>query len=326
MEQQPSDHSVKERWLEHFMAETFAEQKRTRRWGVFFKLLVFVYLFVTIMVFYSGFSGAGFVEKAEPHTAMVRVDGLIAEGEVASANVIVSGLRKAFEAEHSKAIMLVINSPGGSPVQAGYVYDEVQRLKALHSDKTVYAVIADLGASGGYYIAAAADQIYANRASLVGSIGVTASGFGFVDAIEKLGVERRHFTSGENKAFLDPFSPLKEDQAAYWQDVLAGVHQQFINVVKEGRGDRLVLDENLAATEEALFSGLIWNGEQALKLGLIDGLSSPGRVARDVVKAEDIVDYTPRQSPLELFSQRLGASIGSAMAERMGVSSQPALQ
>jgi protease-4 len=209
--------------------------------------------------------------------------------------------------------MLVINSPGGSPVQAGYVFDEIKRLRLLYPDKKLYAVIAELGASGGYYIAAAADDIYADKASLVGSIGVTASSFGFVDLMKKIGVERRHFTSGEHKAFLDPFSPAKEIESEFWQEVLDVTHQQFIDVVKIGRGDRINQQENL--TE--LFSGLIWNGEQALTLGLIDGLGSPGFVAREIVQAENIVDYSVSPSALEKLTKRLGVSIGSGIANQL---------
>jgi protease-4 len=238
---------------------------------------------------------------------MVVVNGVIAADEEANANNIVTSLRAAFKNESSKGIMLVINSPGGSPVQAGYVNDEIKRLRGIYPDKKLYAVIAELGASGGYYIAAAADQIYADKSSLVGSIGVTASSFGFVDLMDKVGVERRHYTAGEHKAFLDPFSPAKADEAEFWQGVLNSTHQQFIKVVKAGRGDRLSKDN------QDLYSGLIWNGEQALALGLVDGLGSPGYVAREVIKAEDIVDYSIKPSPLKSFTESLGLSIGQGL-------------
>jgi protease IV len=301
-----------ESWVKALIKENFAEQKKTRRWGIFFKSLTFLYLFVVMVLFFNGQSNTLSDQQKAPHTAMVKINGAIAADNEANANTIVSGLRAAFANQFSQAVMLVINSPGGSPVQAGYVFDEIQRLRLLHPDKKLYAVIAELGASGGYYIAAAADQIYADKASLVGSIGVTASSFGFVELMSKVGVERRHYTSGEHKAFLDPFSPTKESERDFWQEVLDVTHQQFIEVVKSGRGDRINLDKD--ATK--LFSGLIWNGEQALALGLIDGLGSPGFVARDIVKAENIVDYSLQPSTLEKLTKNLGISIGNGFAKQ----------
>lgn len=306
--------------LKSVAKEAFVEQRRARRWGVFFKLLTFLYLFIALMLFYPQGLGSK-ASKKEDHTALVRIDGVIAADQKANANSTASGLRQAFESEKAKAVLLAINSPGGSPVQAGYIYDEIMRLKELHPEKKVYAAIADLGASGGYYIAAAADEIYADKASLVGSIGVTASSFGFVEAIRKLGVERRHFTAGEHKAFLDPFSPLKEQEAEFWQDVLGKTHRQFIDVVKRGRGDRLNFDLSGGGLDEkTMFSGLIWNGEHAVVLGLVDGLGSAGYVAREIIKAEDIVDYTPKDSPFEVLTRQLGASVGLGMAKAAGVS------
>ena len=311
--QEPENNQQK--WLSGFMKETFKEQKRTRRWGIFFKLLTFTYLFVALFLFMN----TGVLDKEkknqQPHTAMVVVNGVIAADEEANANNIASALRAAFKNEQSKAVMLVINSPGGSPVQSGYVNDEIKRLRGIYPDKKLYAVIAELGASGGYYMAVAADQIYADKSSLVGSIGVTASSFGFVDLMEKVGVERRHYTSGEHKAFLDPFSPAKAVEAEFWQGVLDSTHKQFIKVVEEGRGDRLVKDN------KDLYSGLIWNGEQALALGLIDGLGSPGYVAREVIKAEEIVDYSFKESKLESFTKSLGLSIGEGLGELLSTSS-----
>lgn len=308
----------RDRWLERFVSENFSEQRRARRWGIFFKALTFIYLFVVLILFVS----SGYVsgpKVGEAHTAMVSVSGVIAADQAANANTIVTGLRRAFEAEHSKAVVMVVNSPGGSPVQSGYVYDEIWRLREKYPDKKLYSVITDLGASGGYYVAVAANEIYADKASLVGSIGVTASGFGFVDAIERLGVERRHFTSGEHKAFLDPFSPLKEEEGEFWGGVLASVHTQFIKVVRRGRGDRLKALPGMNETD--IFSGLIWSGEQALKLGLIDGLGSPGFVAREVVGAEEVVDYTVKPSPVEALVKQLGVSVGRGAAESIGVPS-----
>jgi protease IV len=267
-----------------------SENRKTRRWNTAFKLLGFVYLSLVLAPFLPSLWGLSSTE--DEHTAVINIKGAIAENEEASANNIVGPLRTAFEEESAKAIILSINSPGGSPVQAGYVYDEIQRLKRLHP-KPVYAVISDIGASGGYYIAVAADEIYADKASLVGSIGVTASGFGFVDMINKVGVERRTYTSGEHKNFLDPFLDSRDDESQFWSGVLGGVHNQFKSVVLEGRGDRI--DTN----NKELFSGLIWNGEQALELGIIDGLGSAGYVAREVIEQENIILYDRKKSPLE---------------------------
>lgn len=302
--------------LESIVKESFAEQKRARRWGVFFKSLTFAYLFIALWLFYPGrFDEAGAADK--PHTGLIRIEGVIAADKPANANSVAVGMRAAFKNEHAKAVLLAINSPGGSPVQAGYIYDEIVRLRKEYPDKKLYAVIADLGASGGYYIAAAADEIYADKASLVGSIGVTASGFGFVGSLDKLGVERRHFTAGEHKAFLDPFSPLKQTEVEFWKGVLATTHQQFIEVVKRGRGDRLKLQE--PADEQNLFSGLVWTGQQALDYGLVDGLGSAGYVAREIIGEEDIRDYTPKRSPLEVLTKQLGTAVGWGLAEALGV-------
>ena len=244
---------------------------------------------------------------AEKYTGLVDLRGVIADGEEANADFLVSGLRAAFEDEGAQAVILRINSPGGSPVQSGYVYDEIKRLRTLHPEKPLYAVISDIGASGAYYIAAAADQIYADKASLVGSIGVVASGFGFVDTLEKLGVERRLYTAGSHKGFLDPFSEEKPEEVDFWKGVLNSTHEQFIAKVKEGRGDRLKVTENT-------FSGLVWNGEQALEMGLVDGLGSAGYVARDIVGAEEIVDFTPQPDPFERLTKTLGIAAAKAMA------------
>lgn len=291
--------------IEKMVSQLGLEQRRSRRWGIFFKLLTFIYLFFLLGVVALGLDDSQ-LNTSERYTALVDVRGVIADQEMASADVIVTGIRAAFEAEGSQAIILRINSPGGSPVQAGYVFDEIQRLRALYPTKPLYAVISDIGASGAYYIAAAADQIYADKASLVGSIGVVASGFGFVDTLEKLGVERRVYTSGEHKGFLDPFVEEKAEEVVFWEDVLQKTHQQFIDKVKEGRGDRLVADDKV-------FSGLIWNGEQALAMGLVDGLGSSGYVAREIVGAEDIIDFTPQPDPFEQFAESIGIAAGSSI-------------
>lgn len=299
--------------LENTLQASLLEQRRARRWGIFFKSLTFVYLFVAILLFspFSGMDSAG--SGTGPHTAVIELRGMIADQQEASADNLVTSLRRAFEDENTRGVVLRINSPGGSPVQSGYVYEEIRRLRAAHPDIPLHAVITDLGASGAYYIAAAADNIYADRASLVGSIGVTAAGFGFVGTLDKLGVERRTYTAGEHKAFLDPFQPEREDERAFWKTVLDNTHQQFIDRVKQGRGERL-------ADDPELFTGLIWNGEQALELGLIDALGSTSMVARDVIGVENTVDFTYQESPFERFARQLGTQVGNTLAMHLGMS------
>ncbi|ABC28967.1 Periplasmic serine protease (ClpP class) [Hahella chejuensis KCTC 2396] len=306
------------RLIEKMVMSSLNEQRKARRWGIFFKSLTFLYLFFIVIALSPGV-GKNVAARTEPHTAVIEVNGVIAASEEANADAIVSALRDAFEEESAKAVILRINSPGGSPVQAGYVYDEIGRLKGEYPDKKVYAVIMDIGASGAYYIAAAADEIYADKASLVGSIGVTASGFGFVDAMDKLGVERRIFTAGEHKSFLDPFVPVKEDERELWQGVLNTTHKQFIEQVEKGRGDRIHKDNPL------LYSGMIWSGEQALGLGLIDGLGSSGFVAREVVKVEKLINYTPKRNPFDELLGKLGVSVGKGVAQAV-LGSGPQLQ
>lgn len=306
--------------IEKMLNGLFVEQRRARRWGIFFKLLTFIYLFALLGLFFAGqhwnneLSG-----KMADHVAVIEVAGPIASEEEANADSLIWSLREAFEEPTAKGVVLRINSPGGSPVQAGYVYDEVKRLRALHPDKPVYAVIMDIGASGAYYIAAAADEIYADKASLVGSIGVISGGFGFVDLMDKVGVERRTLTAGDNKAFLDPFSPLKDEDKAFWQSVLDTTHQQFIEQVKKGRGDKLKNDP-------ALFSGLVWTGEQALEKGLVDGLGSASFVAREKIGVEKLVSYSPTLSPLDELVERLGVSFGKTLATELGLQAQPVLR
>lgn len=299
--------------LEKAVLAGVQEQRRARRWGIFFKLLTFVYLFIALGLF-SSFGGLSkSASRSGSHTALIEVKGMIADDEPASADNIVGALKAAFEDKGTKGIILRINSPGGSPVQSGYIYDEIRRLREKHPDIKVYAVISDLGASGAYYIASAADQIYADKSSLVGSIGVTAATFGFVGTMEKLGVDRRVYTSGEHKAFLDPFQPPKADETQFWQGVLDTTHKQFIDSVKKGRGDRLKDKEH-----PELFSGLIWSGEQALPLGLIDGLGSSSYVAREVIKEKEIVDYTIQETPFDRFAKKIGASVAERLALWMG--------
>ena len=253
---------------------------------------------------------------AEPHVAMVDLNGAIMADSPASADLISTGLREAFEAENAQAVLLRINSPGGSPVQSNFVYNEIRRLRAEHPDKKLYAAITDMGASGAYYIASAADEIYADPASIVGSIGVIMANFGLQEAADKLGVERRVYTAGENKDLLDPFAPVKDKDREHVQTMLDEIHQQFIGAVKQGRGDRLKVDGH-----PELFSGLFWTGQRALELGLVDGLKSPGQVARDVVGVERTVDYTVSASPLDKVLKKFGVSIGDGLGQALGLES-----
>lgn len=292
--------------LERLAFSAMKEQRRTRRWGIFFKFLFTAYLFILLLLYFPG--QIEVPGMAARHTALVEVTGIISADTFASAENITKGLQAAFENEHTAGVILRINSPGGSPVQAGYINDEIRRLRQEHPKVPVYAVITDVCASGGYYIAVAADQIYADKASIVGSIGVVLNSFGFVDAMEKLGIERRLFTAGDHKFFLDPFSPVEEFEKQHIQDMLETIHKQFIEVVKEGRGDRL-------KASPTLFSGLIWTGEEALGLGLVDGLGSSDYVAREIIKAETIVDYTPQPPLLERFTGRLGTALTNMLSE-----------
>ncbi|PWD83613.1 S49 family peptidase [Ignatzschineria cameli] len=290
------------------------EARRKRRWAIFFRLL-FAFLFLLmVLLFFAGRSidsGAIKVDSEgrllDRYTAVIDLKGIIAENSDASAARLISALGKAYQDPKAVGIILRINSGGGSPVQSGYVYDEINRLRELYPHKKLFAVIEDIGASGAYYIAAAADQIYADKASLVGSIGVTAASFGFVELMDKVGIERRLYTSGEYKAFLDPFSPQNPTETAFWKGVLDGVHQQFITAVKEGRGTRLKDPDN-----SLLYSGLVWNGEQALDLGLIDGLGSAASVARDW-QAPALIDFTEKEDPWSKMMRELGLGVISAI-------------
>lgn len=289
--------------------EAIAEQRRARRWGIFFKFFFAAYL-VAFLIIYLPTDLGGAKISGGKHTALVDIEGIISTDAMANADHIVSGLRAAFEDSSTAGIILRINSPGGSPVQAAYVNDEIRRLKGLYPDIPLYAVISDICASGGYYIAAAADEIYANESSIVGSIGVVMSGFGFVEAMKKVGIERRLLHAGESKGFLDPFSPLKEEDLQHIDTLLTDVHEQFISVVREGRGDRLSDDENL-------FTGLIWTGKQSLELGLIDGIGSAGYVARELVGEEDIVDYTRRETFFDTFAKQIGTAVAEILENRL---------
>jgi protease IV len=286
------------------------EQRTARRWGIFFKLLMFVYLGLLLYLYSPDLQLEPGAESK--HTAMVELKGIIAPGKEASADNIIEGLRDAFEAENSAGVILRINSPGGSPVQSGYINDEIKRLRKKYPDKHLYAVLSDICASGAYYVASAADEIYADKASIVGSIGVRMDSFGFVDAINKLGIERRLITAGEHKGFLDPFEPVKAQDVKQVKGMLDDIHQQFIDVVKAGRGDKLKTDT------PDLFSGYVWTGEQSIDIGLVDKLGSADYVAREIIGAETIVDYTPEQDWYERVSKKLGASIGEGIGHVLG--------
>jgi len=287
--------------------EFLAEQRTSRRWGIFFKLLGAFCLFLILLVYVSQNEELNTLNTSR-HSALVDISGVIAADSQASADNIISGLRAAYRNRNIAGIILRIDSPGGSPVQAGYVYDEIKRLRKIHPETPLYAVIVDTCASGGYYIAVAADKIFADKASLVGSIGVIMSGFGYVEAMDKLGIERRLLHAGDNKGFMDSFSPLSEQDRQHADALLDGIYQQFMGVVKEGRGDRLKDDA-------IIFSGLVWTGEQSLELGLVDELGSAAYVAREVIGAEEIVDYTYQENYLD----RLARGIGTSVAEKMSV-------
>lgn len=302
----PEDSSREWKLIEKVVLDLQGEQRRSRRWGIFFKSLTFIYIFFIVFSFRMG-GDKEFTKPAGNYAAVVEVNGVIAADQDASADALISAIRDAYKDTKATGLILRINSPGGSPVQAGYVYDEINRLKATRENFPVYAVITDLGASGAYYIAAAADEIYADKASLVGSIGVVGSGFGFTGLMEKLGVERRLYTAGEHKGFLDPFTPENAEEKAFWQSVLKVTHEQFIDQVKKGRGDRL-------SDAPDLFSGLVWSGEQALELGLIDGLASSSQVAREQLNSEELVDFTYKLNPWDEFVRKFGVSVGSGIA------------
>lgn len=287
--------------LEKVALEAIAEQRRGRRWGIFFKLLGFAYLLVILGVTFDWGQGERFAE-GQKITALVNLAGVIqAKGDVNAENVM-SALQGAFDDKHTAGVILRINSPGGSPVQAGMINDEIRRLRALHPTIPVHVVVEDVCASGGYYIAVAADRIFVDKASIVGSIGVLMDGFGFTGTMEKLGVERRLLTAGENKGFLDPFSPQNARHKEHAQIMLNEIHQQFIEVVRKGRGKRL------RETPE-MFSGLMWSGAKSLELGLADDYGTVESVARDVIKAEDIRDFTVKQNFAEKFAQKFGADM-----------------
>lgn len=297
-----NDPSWERKTLEKLAFSALNEQRSGRRWSIFFKFLGFTYL--TIILFAVVDWGTE-VEHKERHTALVTLNGVIQVKSEANGENIIAALNSAFEEKNSAGVILRINSPGGSPVQSGIINDEIRRLRGKFPDKPLYVVVEDICASGGYFVAAAADKIFVNKASIVGSIGVLMDGYGFTGAMEKLGVERRLLTAGKNKGFMDPFSPQGEEQKVYAQALLDDIHQQFIDVVKAGRGKRL-------QDNPEIFSGLIWTGAQSIKLGLADDFGSVDSVARDVIKAEKVLDYSIKDNIAERFAKRLGAGAVSS--------------
>jgi protease-4 len=291
---------------------SLSEQRKARRWGIFFKLLVFTYLFLVLWIATVPSEWLEGGLSSGRHSALVEVEGLIAAGEAASAENVVESLRDAFEDGKTKGVIVQINSPGGSAVQAGLINQEIRRLRAKYPDIPAYAVITDLCASGGYYIAVAADAIYADEASIVGSIVVVMAGFGFVEAIDELGIERRIQTAGEHKAMFDPFSPVDDFAHQHIQGMLNKIHAQFIDVVKAGRAEKLALNESV-------FSGLIWTGKEAVELGLVDAIGSADHVAREVIGAEEVVDFTQKPDLWKRIADRVGAAMGRGLGAAIGV-------
>ena len=292
--------------IEQFAFEALKERRRARRWGIFFKLLAFAYVTVLIVAMVDwDFTSE---QLGSRHTALVELNGVIESRGDGSADRVNAALQAAFKDKNTQGVVLRINSPGGSPVQAGIIYDEIRRLRAAYPAIPFYAVVEDICASGGYYIASAADRIYVDKASIVGSIGAIMNGWGFTGTMQKLGVERRVVAAGENKDFMDPFLPLDPKHKQYAQTLLDEVHQQFIEAVRKGRGKRL-------KESPELFSGLIWTGAKSIELGLADGMGSLDWVAREVVKAEHVVDYTQKQNIAERVARRFGAVTAEALVK-----------
>jgi protease-4 len=292
--------------IEKLAGAALQEQRRARRWGIFFKFLFFAYLtlIIVLLIDWRGPDSLG----AGKHTALVDVVGVIDARGDSSADRVTEALQHAFKNKNTAGVILRINSPGGSPVQAGIIYDEIRRLRGLYPNIPMYAVVEDICASGGYYLAAATDKIYVDKASIIGSIGVIMDGWGFTGTMEKLGVERRALVSGENKAFLDPFAPVDEKQKRHAQSMLDDIHKQFIDVVRKGRGKRLKETPDV-------FSGLMWTGDRSIEIGLADGFGSVDYVAREVIKAEDIFDFTKKQDITERFARRFGAAMAGVLAK-----------
>lgn len=290
--------------IEKIASDSLSEQRKTRRWGIFFKLLTLFYL--SIILIFVITSGRSQVPSSGEFSALIKINGVIGTGLDVSAEDVISSLKDAYSYSGTKAIILEINSPGGSPVQSGMINDEIRRGQQMYPDIPVYAVVQDICASGGYYIAVAADKIFVDKASIVGSIGVRIDGFGFEEIIKKIGVERRLITSGENKGILDPFLPVPPKQSVFIKQLLDEVHKQFIDVVKQGRGDKLSMNPDI-------FSGLFWNGDRAITLGLVDDFGTVDSVARDIVRNEEIVDFTIYDSFGDTLAEKIGVGIGGSI-------------
>lgn len=293
--------------LERLLRDTLIEQRRARRWRMFSRLLT---VFLVLAVLGALSTDVTVPQVTGRHTALVQLNGIIAPGTDADADLVIESLRAAYENTHVAGVVLRIDSPGGSPVQAGRINDEIRRLRTLHPKVPLHAVINDICASGGYYVAVAADRIYADKASVVGSIGVLMNGFGFVEALDKLGIERRLLTAGAHKGFLDPFSPQSPEDVAHARELLASIHGQFIDVVKQGRGERLKDDPRL-------FSGLVWTGAQGIEMGLVDALGDADSVARDVFKADKLVDYTARPAYFEKLIRSASGEAASTLVNSL---------
>src|SRR5688572_22135648 len=301
--------------LEKVALRALDEQRRARQWKYLFRVLWLAFAFL-LLAAWLGWIGRpdkeieASVVGGGKHTALVELEGVIGPESKASSERIIKALNRAFKDRNTQGVIVRINSPGGSPVQAGYINDEIRRLRAKHPNTPLYAVVQDLCASGGYYVAVAADKIYVDKASLVGSIGAIIGSFGFVGSLEKLGIERRAYTAGDNKDFLDPFAPERPEHREHAKKMLEEIHQQFINIVKQGRGQRL-------KDSPEIFSGLVWTGEKSIELGLADALGSAEYVAREVVRAEKIVDFTPDENVYELLSKRLGTAVGETLSRAL---------
>jgi len=310
-EPQAKDKDLNNGWereaIEKLAFAAVTEQRKARRWGIFFKSLMFVYFAVILGIgMYPSLKQSLGDGDGEGHTAIINITGEIGEGNEANADAIIKALRNAVKNENTKGIILHVNSPGGSPVQSSYVYNEIRKIKSEHPELPIHAVASDICASGCYFIVSAVDKIFVNPSTLIGSIGVVLNGFGFVDTMEKLGVERRLVTAGAHKALMDPFSPEKEGDKKYMQQVLAQVHQQFIDAVKEGRGDRLQIDEDT-------FSGLVWTGEQGKEFGLVDGFGNDDSVATDIIGAKKRVNFTIQERLIDRLTGRIGASFAQSI-------------
>ncbi|HEY0585273.1 MAG TPA: S49 family peptidase [Pseudoduganella sp.] len=305
--------------LEKLVFATLKEQRANRRWSIFFKVSTLAIIFFALASYFGVNLMGGDAEALGRHTALIEIEGSIESEGSGAADVVIPALNKAFSDTGSVAIVLHINSPGGSAVQAGMIVDEIRRLRQGYPQKPLYVVVDEICASGGYYIASAADRIYVNKASIIGSIGVLMDGFGFTGTMEKLGVERRLLTAGENKGFMDPFSPQSDKQKQHAQTMLKEIHAQFIDVVRTGRGTRLKETPDM-------FSGLYWTGARAIEMGLADDLGSVDSVARDVVKAEDIVDYTQHENLPERVLKKFGAAVGYGAIKAAADAAKPSLR